>query len=434
MLYSDYQIRNKKGLFFAAAPQTLVDDYIHFLETIGLTPQLVTSLLVAITNTMFFMTQKSKDSKGSKDSKDSKDSKGSKGSKRNKEITYNSFLYITPNKGWLIIANQDNFFSREIILNISAPKEQDAASSENFVARPTDSSHNVSVYQNLILEVARSFLYIKQQEQGAQISSLMVSSSEDLPEEIIKGLNNKLQLPVNLLDPAKNFNLEDGLKKDAQLPQKLKKLPIALGLLVDTNNHISINLVPLKVRDHKKQATNRLLVIFFLIGYCILAGAGYVGLNWAQANYQLAANSQQQSILQLKPAYEQAKRDELARYKRDFHLSVLKRFEKTGPLWRGVLYEFSLLSQPNMIFSSMDITKSKGSWRFKAKGNITAKSSKQAKQQLKKFLESLRESAFFNQPRAKNITMRPKNFKAGGTGPASTGTQLNFHLSCNMLH
>ncbi len=417
-LYSDYQVlaevgaqsAKKKGLLLAVAQKKLVDDYCHVLEKAELEPKLITSLSLAAVSAMALSLPVIKDSPTSKDTI--------------------GFLYLTPDKGLLTIISQGYWrFFREIPLSSTLKISQNAKNS----VLSTDSID----YHKLILELSRSFIYFNQHERGNQVSSLTVSSTKNISEDIDKFFTDKLQMPVALFDPTERLNLESTPEPTSGWPQLLNSYAIPLGLLMDSSPQIALNLLPLKVREHKKHLASSVLISLVLITYSAATGAGYMGLHWAQENYRQAVGSQQKMVNQLRPAFEQCQKTGQERQQCDFHFSILKQFERASPLWRGVFYELSRLSPTGLVFSKMEIAEGEKYWELQAQGVINAGTSMQAQGTINSFLVRLNNSVFLSQPRVSEISIIP--YKATGAEALMSDSdllqsRLNFSLSCNILY
>ncbi len=417
-LYYDYQLleeieankAKKKGLLLTTVPKKLVDDYSRLLEKAELEPRLITSLPLAIANAMALVSQPTKDAKENQDNI--------------------GFLYLMPDKGLLVIVSQGSWrFSREISLQTIGINGQKTKA-------PTASTAGID-YKKLSLELSRSFIYFNQQERGKQVSSLILSSAQHISQNVSKYFEESLQVPVGLFDPTGKLNLGSIPEPTTGWPQLLNSFPVPLGLLTDLIPQASANLLPLKVRDHKKQLAGSLLISLILITYSLAVGAGYVGLRWAQETYRQAVEIRQQSVNQLRPVFEQCQKIEQERRRRDFQLAVFKQFERTSPLWRGVFYELSRLSPKGMIFSSMEITEGKKGWKLQAKVVIDAGTSMQAQQTINKFLVRLKDSVFFSRQRVLDVNIAPyKSTEQANkaTNPALLQSQMNLSLSCDILY
>jgi Tfp pilus assembly PilM family ATPase/Tfp pilus assembly protein PilN len=418
--YFDYQVlgeveeqkRKRRGLLLAVALRRVVDEYTRLLEKAELEPRLITGVPLAMANALALAVPAAKDT--------------------SRETV--AFLYLMPDKGLLNIVSQGSWrFFRQLPLRISRPGGRPGKASAGDV-KAADLSADAIDYDQLLLELNRSFLYFTQQERGKQVSSVVISSVWGTSTDQGKDFAERLHVPVSLFDPTERLNLGNIAEPAVGWAQFLNSLPVPLGLLVDSGVQTSINLLPWRVREHKKHLASNLLIGFTAIGYAILVGAGYVGLRWAQENYRQAMMSQQQNVDQLRPAFEQSQKAWRERRERDFHLSILKRFERASPLWRGVFYELSRLTPPGLLFSSMEITEDKGLWRLQADGVISASTSMRAQKTLKRFLNRLERAVFFSRPRVSNIKFSPYQSGKREDEADVMQSRLDFSLSCNIRY
>ncbi|MBI5788875.1 MAG: hypothetical protein HZA78_08495 [Candidatus Schekmanbacteria bacterium] len=405
-LYFDYQVlaeitqekTKKKSLLLATAPQPLIDKYVKMLDAAELSPLVITASPLALINAQGLISPLLKDSSA--------------------ETNNLAILHLLPDKGLLVILNQGIWrFFRELPLVYKPQTEESKA--------------NILDYQQLITEVNRSFLYFNQVERGKRVNGLIISADFELPDEMAYTCSSQLQVSVASFDPAEKLNLP-GTDEFKNFSPQAKTLPVVLGLLVEGGNQLTLNFLPWQIRERKKHVAGKVVIGLVFTGYVVAIVAGYGALSWAQENYRQAVDSQKLNLEQMRPQQEEKKRLSQEQQGQEFRRTVLQKFERKSPLWRGLLVEFNQLLRPGLIFSSLEITEGeKETWQLKASGTIDAATSGEAQQTLKEYMENMKQAVFFSQPEVLEVKIVPYKPEAKGQTPdGNFNARLGFTLSC----
>ncbi len=406
--YLDYQLLGeieaqkvkKRGLILVTAPQGIIDEQAKLLQMAELEPQLITHSPLALANSLNFVSPAAKEGAAGREN--------------------TAFLYLMPDRAWLIIVSQGVWrFFRELRLKSSDSGDQAGGAEACILAVEAID------YQELVLEITRSFLYFNQQERGKQVSGLVLGSCWKMTDDTVRYFAERLQIPVSLFDPAEKLSFGGLTAPEGGWPLLLNSMPVVLGLLVESAFHISVNLLPLNVVTRKQSVAGKVLVGLGLTAYAALAGGGYMGLRWAEDNYRKALDSRKQS---LQPLESSAKKNQAAEQERqimDSQTAALKGLERMSPLWRGVFYELSRSTPSGLNFSAIGFNEAGGRWEFKLEGVIRTDTSMQAQDILKDFMKRLEESVFFSYPRIEGINISPYKPQGSRSDLSQAAAQVN---------
>jgi len=250
-----------------------------------------------------------------------------------------------------------------------------------------------------------------------------VASIEGISQDLLEFLRERLQVVVEPFSPGERVALA------AEEARGLAScLVVPVGLLAETTPALTINLLPWKLREHKKHLAGNLLLVVGTLVYVLTMVVGYWGLRWAKDNYQRTVFNLQQGLAQVLPMVKARNKVEELRRQRDYEVSVLKRFRRRSPLWRGVFFELSWLVPKELMFSSMQVTGTEGHWQVEAEGIVVAETSFAAQQVLQRFIQRLEGSVFFRHPEVLKVNIVPH--KGSLEDVASGQAELRFVLRC----
>ncbi len=299
----------KKIVLAAAAPSSLVSEQARFLQDLRLIPELITTVPIALFNSLRLMEGVNQGIVG--------------------------HIHLGDEKGHILIAREGAWaFCRE------------------FSRSPTT--------EELLSEIHRSLLYFGQQLRGEEIRRVFLSGTGT--EGLEKELGETLKVEVEPFLPPLDLSPLKG--KANEFRQILPEFAIPLGL-AGKRAKDTVTLLGPRAVQRGYGAILKKATIAGIVVTALTVGVGYAWLSNEISTYNKILQEKRGELKRLEPYIAAQKEREL--YGK--HLAFLKNFDH-HLLWTELLRELSLLAPPEMAFQSLTLKREGDKIKVAIKGEV----------------------------------------------------------------
>ncbi len=335
-----YQIIGEEGgkkiVLAAAAPSSFVSEQARFLRDLRLIPQLITTVPIALFNSLRLMEGVNQGIVG--------------------------HIHLGEAKGHILIVREGRWaFHRE------------------FPRSPTT--------EEILSEIHRSLLYFRQQLRGEEIGTVFLSGTGT--DALEKELGETLKMEVKPFLPPLDLSPLKG--RINEFRQILPEFAIPLGLAgkraKDTLTLLGPQAVQRNYGTILKKAT-----IAGIVGSALTMGVGYAWLSNEISTYNKILQKKSGELNGLEPYIAAQKEREL--YGK--HLATLRNFNH-HLLWTELLRELSLLAPPEMAFQSLTLKREGDKIKVAIKGEVFVPKASVDQGIFNRFYSQMVSSPFFAQ-------------------------------------
>jgi len=379
----------KNNILLVIAPQDEANEILSFWKEVGLEPQLLTTVSLALLGSL-----------------------KTTSSEWENEVT--AFLYLGALQTFMIISDRGKLeFSRDFMLSKRECEESslDLPDSE-YVNR-------------LTMEINRSFLYYKHQFRGKVVKKTILAGEIENLNVIKDSLNEGVDQDVDVFLPTQHLDTTNLGENQKAFQELLPSMAISLGLCLKDMRKTKINLMPAEVVEKKQIFARKLAFCTSTSIILLLLLFGYLFLFLSVKNHQRILFRQQVFWREIAPMVNKLTKVERERELYQSRLFVLENFKSTDLLWQDMLKSLSLMVPDEMLLHFLQAKKEGEVYQVDIKGEVVSDSAASTQAVFNQFYHDLEHYSFFKTINPPSIKLNPY-VETLGAIPGSSNINLNW--------